>query len=64
MKKLYKSKKDKKLSGVLGGVGEYLSVDANILRVIFVLLVFTTGFFPMIAAYVLATVFLPENPNQ
>ena len=35
MKKLYRSRKDRKIAGVCGGIGEYLGIDPTILRVIF-----------------------------
>jgi phage shock protein C len=48
MKKLYRSKEDKKLAGICGGLGEYLNADPTLLRLIFVLLLFVSGFLPMI----------------
>ena len=38
MRKLYRSKSDKKLFGVLGGLAAYFNMDATILRIIYVLL--------------------------
>lgn len=35
MKKLYRSRKDRKIAGVCSGIGEYLGIDPTILRVIF-----------------------------
>ncbi|PJA89837.1 MAG: hypothetical protein CO137_02085 [Candidatus Magasanikbacteria bacterium CG_4_9_14_3_um_filter_32_9] len=64
MKRLYRSKKDRKFSGVIGGIGEYTNTDPNLLRIIFVLLVLMTGVFPMVIAYIMASFFLPENPNE
>lgn len=64
MKKLYRSKKDRKFSGVIGGIGKYANVDSNLLRVLFIVLVLMTGLFPMVIAYIIASFFLPENPNE
>ncbi len=36
-KKLYRSKTDRKLSGVCGGVAEYLAVDPTIIRILTVI---------------------------
>lgn len=36
-KKLYKSKKNKILFGVCGGIGEYFDIDPVIIRIIFIL---------------------------
>ena len=35
MKKLYRSRTNRKLSGVLGGLAEYSGIDATLLRVLF-----------------------------
>lgn len=37
-KKLYKSKIDRKIFGVCGGIAEYFRVDSTIIRLIFVVL--------------------------
>ena len=50
-KKLYKSNDDKIFFGVLGGIGEFLSVDPVILRVIYILVTIFTGIFPGTVAY-------------
>ncbi len=56
MKKLYRSKKDKILGGVCGGLGVYFNIDSNIIRLIFVLLGFT---FTGIVLYVAACCIVP-----
>ena len=38
MNKLTRSRTDKFIAGVCGGIGEYLKIDANLIRVAFVLL--------------------------
>ena len=42
-KKLCKSKDNKKLCGVCGGIAEYFGIDATIVRLILVLLVVFAG---------------------
>ncbi len=64
MKRLYKSTKDKKISGVCGGIGEYLKIDPIIVRIVFILGVFATGIFPLVVAYFLAAWLLPEAPKR
>ena len=39
-KKLYRSKTDKMISGVCGGLAQYFGVDATVVRLVFALLVF------------------------
>lgn len=43
-KKLCKSKKNKVISGVCGGLADYLNIDPAIVRIIVLLLVFLKGF--------------------
>jgi len=62
MKKLYRSKEDKKLAGICGGLGEYFNADPTLLRLIFVLLLFVSGFLPMIITYLIGWIIIPENP--
>ncbi|CUS81463.1 phage shock protein C (PspC) family protein, partial [Candidatus Kryptonium thompsonii] len=40
MKRLYKSRHDRIIDGVCGGIGEYLGIDPVIVRIIFILLFF------------------------
>jgi phage shock protein PspC (stress-responsive transcriptional regulator) len=35
-RKLYRSQSDRKLAGVCGGLGEYFNIDANVIRILFV----------------------------
>jgi len=42
-KKLYRSKKDKIIAGVAGGLAEYFNVDSTIVRVVFILLTLLHG---------------------
>lgn len=37
MKKLYRSETDKMLGGVCGGLAEYLTADATLIRVLFII---------------------------
>ena len=46
MKKLHKSKENKVWLGVIGGIGEYFNFDPVVLRVIWIIVVVFTGFFP------------------
>lgn len=59
MKKLYKSKTDRKIFGVCGGIAEYFDIDSTIVRLLWVILVlaFGTG----ILAYIIAALVIPEE---
>ena len=56
--KLHKSKSDRKLAGVCGGIAEYFGVDSTIIRLVFALLV--VGWGTGILAYIVAALVLPE----
>lgn len=60
-KKLYRSKTDRMLAGVCGGLGAYLNVDPTIVRVIWVL-VGLGGW--GLAAYLVCALIIPENPLE
>ena len=60
-KRLYRSKKNKVFAGICGGVGEYFNVDPALIRLIWVLVVIFTGFFPGVIAYIIAIFIVPEK---
>jgi len=41
--KLYRSQRDAMLAGVCGGLGEYFGIDANLVRLVFILLAVADG---------------------
>ena len=43
MKKLYKSRNDRKICGVCGGLAEYFNVDSAVVRLLWVILIFCFG---------------------
>ena len=59
-KKLVRSTKDKILAGVIGGLGEYLKMDATILRILAVVL-FIVSPLPMIILYLAAVFLIPKE---
>jgi len=63
-KRLYRSKKDRKIAGICGGLAEYLETDPTLIRLIFVLLFFVSGFAPMIITYLIGWIIIPLNPEQ
>lgn len=59
-RRLLRSRSDRKLTGVCGGLAEYLSVDPTIVRVGVVLATLFTGGFVALA-YLIAAVLIPEE---
>jgi phage shock protein C len=62
-KRLYRSRKDRKISGVCGGIGEYFNIDPTVVRLIAVLLLLPGGL-PGLIPYIILWVVVPENPRQ
>ena len=59
-KKLYRSRNDRKIAGVCGGLGEYFGIDPTLVRLLFVLgLIFVGG---TILAYLILMIVIHEEP--
>lgn len=59
--RLYRSRVDRIMGGVAGGVAAYLSLDPSIARIIWAVLVFATGGL-MLLVYVVMWIVVPEAP--
>lgn len=60
-RKLYRSKLDRKIGGVCGGIAEYLDVDSTVVRIIFVMVFLFLGV--GLLFYVIAWLLIPEQPE-
>lgn len=62
MKRLYRDRFDKKISGVCGGLAQFFQLDASMIRLLFILLsIVTGGIFVLI--YLLLWMILPLGPR-
>jgi phage shock protein C len=61
-KKLYRSRSQRMLAGVCGGVAEYFGIDPTLVRLAAVALCFAGG--AGAVAYVVAWIVVPESPAQ
>ncbi|MFH1450659.1 MAG: PspC domain-containing protein [archaeon] len=59
IKKLYRSKTDRKIAGVCGGLAEYFEVDPTLVRLLWV--VFTLCGGAGLLAYIIAWIIIPEK---
>lgn len=59
MKRLMKSRENKMICGVCGGIGEYLGVDPTVVRVLWVVFSIFGG--AGLLAYILAAIIIPED---
>lgn len=62
MKKIYRSRENKLVAGVLGGFGEYFEVDPTIMRLGYLLILILTAVIPGILLYIIAALIIPEAP--
>jgi phage shock protein C len=59
-KRLYKSRRDKMLAGVCGGLANYLGIDPTIVRLIWALTILFAG--TGLLAYIICAIVIPEEP--
>lgn len=60
-KKLYRSRDDKMLTGLAGGVAQYFGIDSTIVRIALVLLEFATAGL-LIIGYIILAIIVPKEP--
>jgi phage shock protein PspC (stress-responsive transcriptional regulator) len=59
--RLYRSRDERVLFGVAGGVAEWLDIDPALVRIVFALLVLTAGFGLLL--YIIMAIVIPEEPE-
>ncbi|MDZ5784139.1 PspC domain-containing protein [Marinococcus luteus] len=62
-KKLYKSREDRKLTGVCGGLADYLGWDSSLIRIISVVLVILPVTSWVLLIYLVLAVLLPDEED-
>jgi phage shock protein C len=60
-KKLYRSKTDRKIAGVCGGLAEYFDIDPTIVRIIAFILLLPGGL-PGFLPYLILWIIVPVEP--
>ena len=60
-KKLFRSRSERWLAGVCGGIGDYFDIDATVIRILFILfgLVFGSG----LLFYIILWILIPLEPE-
>ena len=61
-RRLYRSRTDRKLAGVCGGLAQYFNTDATLIRALFVVLALLGG--PGLVLYLLMWILVPEEPED
>jgi phage shock protein C len=61
MKRLYRSRTNKIIAGVCGGIAEYTNIDPTVVRLLWLLVSLIWG--AGIVAYIIALIIIPEEPT-
>ena len=64
MKKVYLSKKDSKIFGICGGIGETYDTDPTLIKLGSVFLCLITGVLPLVLTYLVGWLVIPERPQD
>lgn len=62
MKRLYRSKTERKIFGVCGGMAEYFEMDPVLMRVLWVIFALLAG--SGLLAYIICAFIIPEKPDN
>lgn len=60
-RKLYRSRDDRMLGGVCGGIANYFNIDPTLVRLLAVAAIFLAG--SAVLAYIVAWIVVPEEPR-
>ena len=63
-KQLTRLPNDKIIWGICSGIAQYLDLDKTVVRIIMVLFLIFTGFFPIALLYVIAYFIIPVDPSS
>lgn len=61
IKKLQLSKKDRKIAGICGGIGETFNIDSTLVRLLFIFVALVTAIIPSIIVYIIGWLIIPEH---
>jgi phage shock protein PspC (stress-responsive transcriptional regulator) len=61
-KRLYRSRNERMLAGVCGGIGEYFDIDPTVIRILFVLFALVIG--GGILLYIILLIIMPLEPDS
>ncbi|MHC1773039.1 MAG: PspC domain-containing protein [Flexilinea sp.] len=63
-KKLYRSSKNRVIAGVCGGLGEFLSIDANLIRIGIIIISIASACVPVLLIYAACVLIIPLEPSN
>ena len=60
-KRLYRSRKDRQIAGVCGGIADYFAIDPTLVRILWVIFALAGG--PGLILYIILALVVPEEPE-
>jgi phage shock protein C len=63
-RRLYRSRSDRRIAGVLGGVAEFFGLDPSFVRILYVIATALTMFAPLTALYIIMAFVIPLRPKR
>ncbi len=62
MRRLYRSREDRMIAGICGGMGEVYDIDPTLIRLGLVFLGLATAIVPLLVAYIVGVIIIPLGP--
>ena len=63
MNRIRRSKNEKVIAGLCGGIGEMLSVDPVLVRLVCIFLCVLTGVLPLLITYLIGWIIVPQDTS-
>lgn len=64
MKRIHRSRKNKMIAGICGGIAEMFSQDPTLIRLLVVLGALVTGVFPFVITYLVGWIIIPYGEEE
>lgn len=61
-KRIFRSRSDRQIAGICGGIGHYAGLDPVLVRLVVVAATCLTGFIPGMVAYLFGWIIVPDEP--
>ena len=61
--RILRSRQDRYVAGICGGLARFFDMDSTILRLILVVICVLTAFVPLLVSYVVGWLIIPEEPR-
>lgn len=62
MKRIYRSRENRLIAGICGGMGEAYGIDPTLTRLGLVFVALAAGIMPAVVAYIIAALIIPLEP--